>query len=107
MALNSDAKEILIAGVSIANALSDGIQLSDVGALMKLPSAITGWNDGITNLKETIETPEGRQEIEDLLKEEFDIPDDELEDKIEKTLAWVAATYDLYLTWSEEDEPVS
>ena len=108
MALNQDAKDILIAGVDIANALSDGIQLSDLGALMKLPSAITGWNDGITNLKETLETPEGRQEIEDLLKEEFDIPDDELEDKIEKTLAWASATYDLYQTWSPApEEPVS
>jgi len=104
MALNDDAKEILVAGVSIANALSDGIQLSDVGALMKLPAAITGWNDGITNLKETVATPEGRQEIEELLKEEFDIPDDELEDKIEKTIAWVSATYDLYETWSPEPE---
>ena len=104
MALNSDAQEILIAGVDIANALSDGVQLSDIGALMKLPGAIAGWDEGITNLKETASTPEGRQEIEDLLVEEFDIPDDELENKIEKTLAWLNATYDLYETWSEPDE---
>ena len=104
MALNSDAQEILIAGIDIANALSDGIQLSDLGALMKLPGAITGWDEGITNLKETGSTPEGRQEIEDLLVEEFDIPDDEMENKIEKTLAWLNATYDLYKTWSEPAE---
>lgn len=105
MALNDDAKEILVAGISIANALSDGIQLSDLGALMKLPGAITGWDEGITNLKETAATPEGRQEIEDLLADEFNIPDDELENKIEKTMAWLNATYDLYLTWSEPVEP--
>ena len=104
MALNEDAKEILIAGIDIANALSDGIQLSDLGALMKLPGAITGWDEGITNLKETSSTPEGRKEIEDLLVEEFDIPDDEMEEKIEKTLTWLNATYDLYKTWSDVGE---
>lgn len=104
MALNEDAKEILVAGIDIANALSDGVQLSDLGALMKLPGAITGWDEGITNLKETAESEEGRQEIEDLLIAEFDIPDDELEDKIEKTLAWLNATYGLYKTWSAPAE---
>ena len=104
MALNEDAKDILIAGIDISNALSDGVQLSDLGALMGLPGAITGWDEGIRNLKETAATPEGRQEIEDLLVEEFDIPDDELEAKIEKTINWLNATYELYLTWSVEEE---
>lgn len=99
--LNQDAKDILIAGVSIANALADGVQLSDLGALMKLPSAIDGWEVGITNLRAELATPEGRAEIEQLLKDEFDIPDDQLEEKIEKTIAWLNATYDLYLTWTE------
>ena len=86
MFLNQDAKEILIGGIGIANALSDGIQLSDLGALMKLPAAIDGWTKGITNLRETISTDEGRKEIEELVKKEFDIPDDQLEEKIEKTI---------------------
>lgn len=100
MLLNPDAKEILIGGIGIANALSDGVQLGDLGALMKLPAAIDGWAEGIENLKLAVTTDEGREEIENLVKEEFDIPDDQLEEKIEKTISWLNATYDLYLTWS-------
>lgn len=102
--LNQDAKEILIAGCSIANALSDGVQLGDLGALMKLPAAIDGWKVGIENLKAELATPEGRAEIEQLLKDEFNIPDDQLEEKIEKTMTWLNATYDLYLTWTATPE---
>lgn len=102
--LNKDAKEILSAGIGIANALSDGFQLSDLGALMDLPSALSGWKIGITNIDELVNTSEGRDEIEEYVKNEFDIPDDELEEKIEKSIAWLSATYDLYLTWTEEVE---
>ncbi len=101
--LNQDAKEILKSGIGIANALSDGFQLSDIGALMGLPSALTGWEVGITNIKELVGTSEGRDEIEVFVKNEFDIPDDQLEAKIEKSIAWLNATYDLYLTWTEEE----
>lgn len=106
--LNQDAKEILTGAIGIANALSDGIQLSDIGALMDLPAAISGWQNGVDSINETIKTEEGRQEIEDFVNSEFDIPDDELEEKIEKSLAWLNATYDLYLTWTapDEEEPV-
>ena len=100
--LNQDAKEILTAGIGIANALSDGFQLGDIGALMDLPAAIGGWKEGVLNLEETIKTDEGRVEIEEFVNSVFDIPDDQLEDKIEKTIAWLNATYDLYLTWTDE-----
>ena len=100
--LNQDAKEILSAAISIGEALADGIQLSDVGALMDLPAAISGWNVGIENLKETaINAP---AEINDYVVAEFDIPDDELEAKIEKSLSWATATYELYLLWKPKDE---
>lgn len=107
MALNQDAKDILKAGIGISNALSDGFQFGDIGALMDLPAAISGWAVGVENLKESVGTEEGRAEIEAYVKQEFDIPDDVLEEKIEKTVAWLNATYDLYLTWSEptEEEP--
>lgn len=101
--LIQDAKDILKAGIGISNALSDGFQLGDIGALMDLPAAISGWAAGVENLGECVADDEGRAEIEAYVADNFDIPDDELEDKIEKTIAWLSATYDLYLTWTEED----
>ncbi len=99
--LNQDAKEILFAGISVSNALSDGFQVGDIVALKDFPSAISGWTIGVNNLKETIQSNEGRAEIVAYVTENFDIPDDKLEDVIEKTIAWLSSTYDLYLTWSE------
>jgi len=97
--LNQDAKDILKAAIGIGEALADGVQLSDLGALMDLPAAISGWKEGVQNLQQVaLETP---QEINDYINEEFDIPDDELEDKIEKSLEWLTATYELYLTWKK------
>jgi len=101
--LNDDARDILKAGIGISNALSDGFQLGDIGALMDLPAAISGWALGVENLGECIADEAGRAEIEAYVKDNFDIPDDELEDKIEKTIAWLSATYDLYLSWSEPE----
>lgn len=102
--LNQDAKDILKAGISISNALSDGFQMSDIGALMDLPAAISGWAVGIENLGVCIADESCRAEIEAYIKENFDIPDNELEDKIEKTVAWLNATYNLYLTWTAPTE---
>lgn len=102
--LNKDAKEILKAGIGIANALSDGFQLGDIGALMDLPAAINDWKLGVENLEECVNDDEGRDEIETFVQETFDIPDDVLEEKIEKTIAWLNATYDLYLSWTEDEE---
>jgi hypothetical protein len=97
MALIKDAQDILQAAIGIGEALSDGFQLGDVGALMDLPAAIDGWKEGVVNLKEVaLSNPD---EISDFVKENFDIPDDELEEKIEKSISWLSATYELYLTW--------
>lgn len=102
--LNNDAKDILKAALSIANDLADGFDWGDIGSLMELPAAIDGWNAGLTNLKETSATEEGRAEIQQYVTDHFDIPDDELELKIEKSIAWLNATYDLYVTWSQDDQ---
>ena len=99
--LNQDAKDILKAGISISNALSDGFQLGDIGSLMDLPAAISDWSVGVENLKANIVDEAGRAEIVAYVTAEFDIPDDKLEAVIEKTIAWLDTTYGLYLTWSE------
>lgn len=97
--LVKDAQDILIAAIGIGEALSDGLQFGDVGALMDLPAAIDGWKEGVLNLKEVaLNSP---AEISEFVKENFDIPDDELEVKIEKSISWLSATYDLYLTWKK------
>lgn len=101
--LNQDAKEILLAAVGISNALSDGVQLSDLGALMKLPAAVDDWKVGVVNLEETWEEASGRDEILQFIKDEFDIPDDVLEEKIEASMEWIKSTYGLYRTWSPKE----
>ncbi len=100
--LPQDSKEILFAGIKIANAASDGFQWHDLSALMDLPAAVSGWKVGVEGLDEAMKTEEGRLEIIDYVKGEFEIPDNELEDKIEKTISWLNATYNLYLTWTPE-----
>ena len=102
--MNQDAEQILGFAIDIANAASDGFQWSDLGVLIKAPEAISGWDAGISDLKALVETDSGRQEIEDYVVENFDIPDDVLEEKIEKSLAWAFATYDLYHTWTPPKE---
>ncbi len=107
--LNEDAQEILYAAISVANAAADGFDWSDLGSLVNFPSAISGWANGVDNLKATFATDEGRDEIEDYVADNFDIPDDALEEKIEKSLAFIYAAFDLYATWTEDDiegEPV-
>ena len=99
--LNQDGRDILKVGISVANALSDGVDWSDVGVLLELPSAIDGWNNGVSNLKKCLVDDDGRLEILEYVENIFDIPNDQLEDKIEKSIAWLDATYGLFLTWSE------
>lgn len=102
--MNEDAKDILSFAIDVANAASDGFDWSDLGVLTGAPSALTGWGAGVDNLKELIATDEGRKEIEDFVKKNFDIPNDVLEEKIEKSIAWAFATYDLYNTWTPVSE---
>ena len=102
--LNDDAKEILVFAIETANAASDGFDWSDLGVLTKAPAAVAGWNNGVESLKAAVESPEGRQEINDFVANRFDIPDDRLEEKIEKSLNWAFATYDLYGTWTAPAE---
>lgn len=102
MAVNQESKDILKAVIEIGEALSDGIQLSDIGALMHLPAAIDGWGEGVAGLKEAVQND--REELISYVTSEFDIADDEVEKKIEKSLEWLSATYELYLLWKPEEE---
>ena len=95
MAGIKELKDVVKAAVSIGEALADGIQIGDLAALLDLPAAI----DGISEVPAELEDldPTERQELNDFIKSEFDIPDDELEAFIEDAITWAFATYELYL----------
>jgi len=100
--LNQDAKDILNAGIKVGEAMADGIQFSDITALMSISSAIAGWKKGIDSLLATMD--ESPMEIFEFVEDEFDLDNEVLEVQVEKTIGWLASTYELYTTWFNREE---
>ncbi len=76
-----DLKDVVVSGLDIGQALSDGVDIGDLTALMSLPAAITGISNVPGELADMDENE--RAELHQLVKSKFDIPDDELESFIE------------------------
>lgn len=92
-----ETKEVVYAGLKIGEALSDGIDITDVGALTALPAAISG----ISNVPAEIADMDAAEmeELKQFVKDNFDIPDDRLEEFIEKAVATVVQVYGLYAAY--------
>ena len=107
MALNKDERELLIFvanfGEGVGNALADGkVEWMDAihfgDALTTLLPAVKGLeNVKASNFKD----PVNRAEAVSIIREEFDLEDDKLELKVEKTIVVVDALIDLFYTWKE------
>jgi len=107
MAGIEELKDVVKAAISIGEALSDGIGLEDLGALLDLPAAIDGISEVPEELSDLDETE--RAELQAFIQSEFDIPDDQVEEFIEQAIIWAFSTYELYLKFKslgEEEEPV-
>jgi len=104
MAGISELKDVLKAGISIGEALADGIDIGDIVALMDLPAAIDGIKEVPAEVADLDEAE--LEEINDFIKTEFDLPDEDLEAFIEEALSWALSTYKLYIRFKElkEDE---
>jgi len=90
-----DLKDVVKAGLDIGEALSDGIGIEDISALLSLPEAISG----ISNVPAEIADLDAaeKEELHAFVQAEFDLPDDKLEAFIEGAIKVVIEVYSLYL----------
>jgi len=114
MANVEQTKELLDFALTFGNALGvaleDGFQVSDLLTLMpsfvKLPKAIEGSGEIPTELKDLDDAEVA--EIRDFIRQKFDIPDDKLEEVIERALALgleiIAFVYFVMLTKGKASE---
>lgn len=90
-----ETKDVVYAGLKIGEAISDGVQIEDIGALTALPAAISGITDVPAELADMDEVE--AEELKQFVKDNFDIPDDKLEEFIEEAVATAVQVYKLYV----------
>lgn len=94
-----ETKDVVFSGLKIGEALSDGIQVTDVTALISLPEAIVGIKDVPAEIADMDEAE--AEELKRFVKDNFDIPNDKLEEFIEKAVAFVVQAYGLFLAFKK------
>ena len=97
MAGIKELKDVVYSGLKIGEALSDGVGIEDIGALTSLPAAIAGITDVPAEIADLDEAE--AEELKQYVKDNFDIPDDQLEAFIEKAVATVVQVYGLYIAF--------
>jgi len=90
-----ELKDVVDFGLGVGEALSDGVGIEDISALFALPEAITGISDVPAEIADMDEAE--RAELNQFVKDNFDIPDDKLEEFIEAAVAVVINLYGLYV----------
>ena len=90
-----DLKDVVKAGLSLGQALSDGIQISDLGALMDVPDAIVGISNVPAEIADLDEAE--KEELQQFVKANFDIADDNMEEIIEEAVVLAISLYKLGL----------
>jgi hypothetical protein len=104
MAGISELKDVVKFGIGVGEALADGVQLSDLGALLELPNAISG----ISSVPEELSDLDDEERIEliNYIRDEFDLPDEKVEEFVEDSLALVIAIHKLIVKFKDlkEDE---
>lgn len=85
MADLKDLQDVVKAGLDIAEALHDGAQWTDFTALLSMPAAIAGIENVPKILQEL--TTEQKTELQQFVKDNYDIPDNKLEELIEGAIA--------------------
>lgn len=97
-----ELKDVVKLGLDIGEALVDGIGIEDISALFSLPEAIAGISnvpDEIADLDEA-----EKAELQEFVRAEFDIPNDQLEEFIESAIAVVLELYGLYIKFQRLEE---
>jgi hypothetical protein len=94
-----ELKDVVFSGLKIGEALSDGIQVTDVAALVSLPEAISGISDVPAEIADLDEAE--AEELKRFVKDNFDIPDDSIEEFVEKAVAFVVQAYGLFLAFKD------
>jgi len=90
-----DLKDVVKVGLDIGEALSDGIGIEDVSALFGLPDAIAGISNVPAEIADLDEAE--KVELKQFVADNFDIPDDKLEEFIESAVSTVIEIYGLYV----------
>lgn len=98
-------------GVDVAVAVSDGLQGRDIIVVWdnwdELNQVYAVKDQAIAEFKDL--DPQETMEVVEHLATEFDIPNDEVEDRIERGARWVARGYRLYLDvqdWALDAKPI-
>ena len=86
-------EDVVVFILDVTKALSDGFQWADIVALKGLPAAIAGI-DLVPDELEDMD-PDEKAKLLALVQDKFDIPDDQVEDFVEKAFAWILDTYEL------------
>ena len=94
-----ETKDVVYAGLKIGEALSDGVDITDVGALTSLPAAISGISDVPAEIADLDEAE--MEELKMFVQDNFDIPDDDVEKFVEKAISTVIQLYQLFLAFKE------
>ena len=100
-----ELKDVVKVGLDIGEALSDGVGIEDISALFGLPEAIAGISDVPAEIADLDEAE--KDELKVFVAENFNIPDDKLEEFIEAAIAVVIDLYGLFLKFQllDDDEP--
>ena len=97
-----ELKDVVKFGLGVGEALSDGVGIEDVSALFALPDAISGISDVPAEIADMDEAE--RTELKQFVKDNFDIPDDKMEEFIEAAVAVTVDIYGLYLKFKQTKE---
>lgn len=92
-----DLKEAVYFGLKVGEAASDGFSYDDFGVLTSLPAAISGISNVPDELADLDE--EEAEELKQFVQDSFDIPDDRLEEMVEKAVYAAIAVYQVYQAW--------
>lgn len=96
----NEVVDVVRAGLSLAEALHDGIDLGDISVVLKLPAAISGIDQVPAQLADMDEAE--KEELKAVVRE-FDLPDDELENAIEHAVNALVEIYHVFLLFKKRE----
>lgn len=94
-----ELKDVVAFGLDVGEALSDGVGIEDVSALFGIADAIAGISEVPAELADLDEAE--AEELKKFVAEEFDLPDDRLEEFIEAAISAVIGLYGVYQKFVE------